>query len=82
MTHTLASLGKAGFIATRPKEDDARSKRVWIKQEGRTFRDWAIGAVTPGIAGLKLDVGEKRVRAILSELEKLSKITDERRDRY
>lgn len=82
MTHTLAGLEKAGFIEMRPNEDDARSKRVWITEKGRGFRDDAIRAVKPDIDSLKLEVTEARVKRILPELEELRKIMDKRRDRY
>ncbi len=81
MTHTLTGLDKAGFIEMRPNRDDARSKRIWITETGRDFRDDAIRAIAPDIAALKMEFAEGRVRKILPELEALRKIMDERRDR-
>lgn len=82
MTHTLAGLVNAGFIEMRPNEDDARSKRVWMTEKGRGFRDDAIRAVEPDIDSLKLEFTDARVKRILPELEELRKIMDRQRDQY
>lgn len=82
MTHTLAGLDKAGLVDMRPNPDDARSKRVWITEAGRAFRDDAIRAVAPDIDELKRDFAEARVKKLLPELDMLRKIMDERRDRH
>jgi DNA-binding MarR family transcriptional regulator len=47
MTNTLAGLEARGFVETRPNPKDKRSKRVWLTQEGRRFRDEAIALLVP-----------------------------------
>lgn len=45
MTHTLSLLEKRGLIRLTANERDARSKLVYLTDEGRAFRNAAIGAV-------------------------------------
>lgn len=47
MTNTLAGLEARGFVETRPNPKDKRSKRVWLTDEGRRFRDEAISLLVP-----------------------------------
>ena len=50
MSHTLAVLGRHGFVALRPHERDGRMKTVWLTEAGRAFRDSAIAALDPDLA--------------------------------
>jgi len=45
MSHTLALLEKRDLIRLAANERDARSKLVYLTEDGRTFRNAAIGAV-------------------------------------
>lgn len=80
MTNTITVLSKNGFVRLEPHESDRRSKRVYITDKGRTFREEAIAALAPAIAQLsdKLDVAE--IAAMLPALEKVRKALDEDRD--
>jgi len=80
MTHTLAGLEKAGFVETKPNPKDKRSKRVWITDAGRQFRDDAIAALAPDVAELQDVFPPDRVDAALPHLEALRKVLDARRD--
>ncbi|MEL6278664.1 MAG: winged helix DNA-binding protein [Pseudomonadota bacterium] len=80
MSHTLAGLQKAGLVDMRAHEDDGRSKRVWITEQGAAFRNEAIRSIDPEIAELKEQFAEARVKKLLPELEALRKTMDARRD--
>ncbi len=45
MTHSLKVLTEKGFITTGPNPDDARGKLVFLTEQGRAFREEAIGRV-------------------------------------
>ena len=80
MTHTLSILERHGFIQMQPNPEDKRSKQVWITDEGRQFRDQAIGSLGPDIAELskKYSVGD--VQTLLPHLTQLRQVMDELRD--
>ncbi len=80
MTHTLSGLEKAGFIEMRTNESDARSKRVWLTDNGRDLLETIIRSTAEGVKGLDQLYSVDRVKAILPELEALRKIMDERRE--
>ncbi|MEM1419797.1 MAG: MarR family transcriptional regulator [Pseudomonadota bacterium] len=80
MSHTLAGLQKAGLVDMRAHEEDGRSKRVWITEQGAAFRNQAIRSIDPEIAELKEQFAEARVKKLLPELEALRKTMDARRD--
>ena len=79
MTHTLAGLERAGYVAMRRNEQDGRSKRVWITEEGRAFRDGAVAAMAPDFVELNGEFPVDKVRQIVPHLECLRKIMDARR---
>lgn len=80
MTHTLAGLDKAGYVEMRPNTEDARSKRVWISDTGRAFREQAIVSVKPDLERVAAEFPADRVLNLLPELEELRKIMDRQRD--
>lgn len=80
MTHTLAGLEKAGYVAMRANKDDARSKRVWLTKKGRNLREKTIQTVASEMQDLEQSFSLDRVKKILPELEELRKIMDARRD--
>ncbi len=79
MTHTLAGLEKGGLVEMRPNPDDGRSKRVWLTEAGRRFREDAIASLAPDVARLagRMDTG--RIAALLPEIEALRRVLDEDR---
>lgn len=81
MTHTLSGLEAAGLVDLRPNEEDGRSKRVWITEAGRAFRDDAIAAMAPEMQDLARAFSPEQAAKILPELEALRKIMDARRSR-
>lgn len=75
MTHTLSVLTAKGLIDVVANESDGRSKRVFLTEHGRAFREVAHKALEPAYAWLlgNLDIGAlksalpglERVRAAL-----------------
>lgn len=81
MTHTLGGLEKQGFIEMRPNPRDKRSKRVWITDAGRAFRDSAIQSLAPDVARLSESFEHEDVARLVPALQRLRVILDEDRDR-
>lgn len=79
MTHTLGGLERAGLVAMRPNPEDGRSKRVWITDRGRAFREEAIAALGPDIARLAGRFPTERLGAMLPDLAALRQVLDEDR---
>jgi DNA-binding MarR family transcriptional regulator len=80
MTHTLSGLVERGWIEMRPNPEDGRSKRVFLTDAGRTFRDEAIALLDPDIAWLGEAVSSDSVADIVPRLAEIRKILDARRD--
>ncbi len=81
MTHTLAKLDLCGLIRMEPNPKDARSKRVWLTEAGRAFREEAISHLGPDLAAMSETVDEKSVAEILPVLEAVRRYLDAERDR-
>lgn len=80
MTHTLTGLQDAGFVEMRPNPRDGRSKRVWITDAGRAFRDHAIAALGPDLEDIARHFPRDRAEAVLPHLQALREFMDARRD--
>ena len=80
MTHTLAGLEKHGLVATRPNPDDKRSKRVWLTDKGRQFRDEAIVATTPVLQAISQRFSPDEAEALLPSLTAFREVIDKLRD--
>lgn len=81
MTHTLAGLERAGLVTMRPNPEDGRSKRVWITEGGRAFREEAIAALGPDIERLARRYPSERLGGLLPDLSALRQVLDADRDR-
>lgn len=81
MTHTLAGLAGAGLVEMRPNPRDGRSKRVWITDGGRAFREAAIGALAGDVARLSTRLPAERVAALTPALAEVRRVLDADRDR-
>ena len=81
MTHTLAVLGKHGFIAIEPHATDRRSKMVRLTPAGRAFREEAIASMAPAFQYLAENISMDELQAALPVLEKVRKLLDAERDK-
>ena len=81
MTHTLSGLEKHGFVEMRANPKDGRSKRVWITEAGRDFRDEAIAALVPMMAEMVKEFPPGRLEEILPTLTEVRIYLDELRDK-
>lgn len=80
MTHTLAGLEKHGFVQMRTNPDDARSKQVWLTDQGRAFRETAIASLAPDVAEISDIFDGDTLSMLISELGHLRKRLDTQRD--
>jgi len=80
MTHTLAGLEKAGYVDLRPNPDDGRSKQVWLSEEGRAFRDAAIGKLMPDLIKLDADFEGFDFADLVTQLAEVRAYLDAARD--
>ena len=71
MTNTLGKLEWAGYIHVRPDWDDARRKMVAISPAGRRARDAALDAISPIFAELISELGDERMREVVTILREL-----------
>ena len=80
LSHTLMLLERRGWIEMRPNPEDRRSKRVWITQAGRAFREEAIAALEPDIGVLLQRIDVAVLAELLPRLEELRRVLDASRD--
>ena len=79
MSHTLAGLVSRGLVDMRPNPADGRSKRVWITEAGRAFREEAILSLAPDILHLSQVVEPDRVAALMPALQRIREAMDAER---
>jgi DNA-binding MarR family transcriptional regulator len=79
MTHTLAGLERRRLVEMHPNPEDGRSKRVWLTEAGRQFREDAIASLAPDVARLGTRIDRGRLAALLPALEALRRVLDEDR---
>lgn len=79
MTHTLMGLEKRKLVAMRPNPADARSKQVWLLEEGRRVRGAGIAALGPEFSDIMEVVSLDEVAQVLPTLEKLRTYLDSNR---
>lgn len=80
MTHTLSVLSKGGFVRVEPNPEDARSKLVFITDEGRALRDEAIETLREPTAKLVKLLDVNAVEAAMPMLQQVREILDDNRD--
>ncbi|MEO0989978.1 MAG: MarR family transcriptional regulator [Pseudomonadota bacterium] len=80
MTHTLAGLEKQGFVEMRPNPDDGRSKRVWLTEAGRAFRDQTVLRLLPVFERLADEVPPDHLEKLLPLLSSFRQTVDRLRD--
>ena len=80
MTHTLSGLQARGWVEMRPNPKDGRSKRIWLTDAGRSFRQEAIDDAAPAIGRALADVSPNEIEAALPFLRKVRIALDTARD--
>ncbi len=80
MTHSLSVLERHALVRTEPNPNDGRSKCVWITDAGRAFRETAIAALAPDIAGIAAVFPSSDLQAAMPVLTALRQLMDSRRD--
>ncbi|MFV2052402.1 MarR family winged helix-turn-helix transcriptional regulator [Aliiroseovarius sp. YM-037] len=82
MTHTLAGLQRHRLVEMRPNPNDARSKQVWLTDEGRQLRDRTIADLGPILSRVAQTTTPQEVRTVLPILQKLREHLDDARDQH
>ncbi|WP_419909328.1 MarR family winged helix-turn-helix transcriptional regulator [Hoeflea sp.] len=80
MTHTLSVLEKNGLVDMRPNPQDGRSKRVWLTESGRKFREQAIMSMGPDMMQLAAHYPPEFIGEIVPKLSEIRKFLDAQRD--
>jgi DNA-binding MarR family transcriptional regulator len=80
MTHTLSGLVERGWIEMRPNPEDGRSKRVFLTDAGRTFRDEAIALLDPDVDWMSRHIPRDRLQDMVPRLSEVRRLLDDRRD--
>jgi DNA-binding MarR family transcriptional regulator len=80
LSHTLALLEGRGWIEMRPNPEDRRSKRVWITDAGRAFREEAIARLAPDLAMMARAPSMQGVESLVARLAEIRKYLDGARD--
>lgn len=80
MTHSLAVLERHALVRIAPNPQDGRSKRVWITDDGRAFRDRTIAALAPDLDAIAAQFPVDRAAAVLPALADLRRLMDAMRD--
>lgn len=80
MTAIIAKLEAKGYVSVETVEEDRRQKLVRITKAGREAHARALKAVGPTGAKIAADFGEKRLAALLPELQALRAYLDEARN--
>lgn len=80
MAHTLAILVKRNLIEMRPNPKDGRSKRVWLTEEGRSFREKAIANLNPDIDKISQKITPETLSGLLPALADIRRELDAYRD--
>jgi DNA-binding MarR family transcriptional regulator len=80
MTHSLAVLSRHGLIEMRPNTRDGRSKRVFITDAGRAFRQRAVESLQPDMAAIAARFPLEDLAGVLPVLTALRQVMDRMRD--
>lgn len=80
MTNTLSGLHAREWITFRPHPSDRRSKRVWLTDDGRAFRNQSIALLGEPIAALAGHLDMERIRRLTPALTEIRQVLDNNRD--
>jgi DNA-binding MarR family transcriptional regulator len=79
MTHSLQVLSTRGFVHIEQSLTDARSKNVWLTDEGRAFRNDAIVAVVAKFQAIITPELCEQMAMALPPLQTIRKVLDDNR---
>lgn len=71
MTHTISGLTKGALVEVRPNPMDKRSKRVWLTDAGRAFRNNAIAQLDPDMQEFAKRFPAERISSLVPELQEI-----------
>lgn len=80
ITHRLAGLEARGWVTLAPNPKDGRSKRVWLTEAGRAFRDQAILPLGADIAAFGAGFEPAQIAALAEQLATIRTALDRYRD--
>ena len=80
MTHTLAGLERGGLVEMRPNPEDGRSKRVWLTDDGRAFRQRIIASLRAVVTRLSDRLDPAKVIRLIEPLAEIRRVLDDDRD--
>jgi DNA-binding MarR family transcriptional regulator len=80
MTNTLAGLEIRGLVEMRPNPADRRSKRIWLTEKGRRFREEAMATLIPAMEGFADRFAPDDISALLPRLVEMRAYLDAARD--
>ena len=77
----LPGLEKHGLVRTAPNPKDARSKCVFLTEDGRTFHQNAVSALGPALAKMTETIPPEDILAALPLLTRVREYLDQNRDK-
>ncbi|MEM7643426.1 MAG: MarR family transcriptional regulator [Pseudomonadota bacterium] len=80
MSHMVSVVAKRGWVDLRANPEDGRSKRVWLTEAGRAFREEAIAAIGPELAEIGAVLKPQAQENMLRHLKTLREFLDAQRD--
>ncbi|MEM7711153.1 MAG: MarR family winged helix-turn-helix transcriptional regulator [Pseudomonadota bacterium] len=80
MSHMVSVVVKRGWVELRANPEDGRSKRVWLTDAGRTFREDAIAGLGPGLATIDAVLTPEAQIELLEKLRVLREFLDDQRN--
>lgn len=80
ISNTLTRLEARGLVCLEVDENDRRSKRVFITEEGRAMREACIETLVPLLAELHSRLGSEVFLEALPSLQQVRQFLDEARD--
>ncbi|MCF8480655.1 MAG: MarR family transcriptional regulator [Rhodospirillum sp.] len=79
MSHSIDVLSRRGFIRVERSVEDGRSKRIYLTEEGRTFRERAMVQATEAVTGLLEELDLEKLTALLPTLRAVREVLDRKR---
>ncbi|WP_298429937.1 MarR family winged helix-turn-helix transcriptional regulator [uncultured Jannaschia sp.] len=80
VSHMVSVAVRHGWVELRPNPDDGRSKRVWLTDAGRAFRDKAIADLMPELTEVGAALKPQAQENLLRHLTGLRIFLDAQRD--